>query len=372
MKKRINILQLVNGFDVGGAELKLLELCQLIQEKHCDRFHQVICSVGQGGPLEQRFDDLGCRTVVFNKKHAFDIGQVLGVARLMREEKINLVQTTLFYADIIGALATQIAGVPVQISWETVSHRDNVFHNKIQRRLGYRLAMKYANQIVAVSEECRQSIIQWRHVSPDRVSVIPYGVDLAKYRKDPTLSIRQNLNLPQNATVIGMVARLEPGKGHEVLLNVFGKLDPAIHLVLAGDGTIKGDLQTQARHMGIEDRVHFLGVRKDIINILNSIDLFALPSFSEGLPNSILEAMACSLPIVATHVGGIPEAIQDKKNGILIPPRNESALHQAIEVLAGDSKKRKQMGESSRLLVEQQFSLDIQLKRFLDLYTGYF
>jgi hypothetical protein len=84
MKKKIHILQLVNGFAVGGAELKLLELCQLIQQRHGGRFHQVICSVGQGGPLQPRFEELGLRTVVFKKKHPFDFSQVLGVARLMK------------------------------------------------------------------------------------------------------------------------------------------------------------------------------------------------------------------------------------------------------------------------------------------------
>lgn len=372
MNRKIRLLQLVNGFAVGGAELKLLELCQLIQERYSDRFHQVICSVGQGGPLQQRFEELGIRTVVFKKKHPFDFSQVLGVAGLMREEKIDLVQTTLFYADIIGAIAARIAGVKVQISWETVSHRDNVFHDRIQRRLGYRLAMKTANQIAAVSEECRQSIIHWRHVSPDRVSVVHYGVDLSHYRKDTNLSLRRELGIPKNAKVIGIVARLEPGKGHEVLLNVFQGLDSALHLVLAGDGTLKAELQAQSRNLGVEDRTHFLGVRKDIVHILNSIDLFVLPSFSEGLPNSILEAMACSLPIVATKVGGIPEAVIHHENGILVPPHDESALFQALHGLIGNSKRRKQMGEASRSRTEQLFSLEGQLNKFLNLYTRYF
>ena len=368
MGQNIRILQLVNGFAVGGAELKLLELCHHIQERHGSRLHQVICSVGLSGPLRQRFETLGLRTEVFKKRHAFDFSQVMGVARLMREEKIDLVQTTLFYADIIGALAARIAGVPIQISWETVSHRDNVFHNKIQRRLGYRFAMKYTDKIVAVSEECRQSIIHWRHVNPNRIAVIHYGVDLEQYRRDSKLNIRNALKLPKSAMVAGMVARLEPGKGHGILLKAFGKLDDAAHLVIVGDGTARSELEIQASRLGIQDRIHFLGVRKDVVQILNSVDLFVLPSFSEGLPNSILEAMACGLPIVATDVGGIPEVVYQNKNGILVDPGDVAGLKSALDFLFKCPDKRIRMGKASREIVERGFSLENQISQFVMLY----
>ncbi|MFQ5484576.1 MAG: glycosyltransferase, partial [Desulfobacterales bacterium] len=163
-RRKIKILHVVNGFAIGGAEMKLLDLVRCTDK---GKYRIVVCSVGQGGPLQKEFESLDVKVVVFQKKFAFDFSLVFKVARLIRKERIDIVQTTLLYADLIGALAAKMAGVPVVISWETVSHGENdCLRVNLRHKLGYRVAMKFVKRIVAVSDETRDSIIENRGIKP--------------------------------------------------------------------------------------------------------------------------------------------------------------------------------------------------------------
>ena len=142
MAKKLNILHLVNGFAIGGGEIGLLTLTRLLNK---EKFNQVICAVGQGGALQEEFEKGGHRVEVINKKHSFDFSQIVQVARLMQEEKIDIVLTTLFYADVIGAFAAKRANVPVDISWEVVSHPF-----KYRHMFGYKRALKHIDMVVPV------------------------------------------------------------------------------------------------------------------------------------------------------------------------------------------------------------------------------
>jgi len=142
--KRINLLQIVNGFAIGGAEKNLLELVRLTDKK---KYRVVICSVGQGGPLQREFEALGLNVYVVTKKHRLDVSQVFNVAEIMRNERVDIVQMTLFYAEIIGILAALLAKVKIRISWEVYTHS-----KKFRHRLAYRLIYKLVNCVIAVSD----------------------------------------------------------------------------------------------------------------------------------------------------------------------------------------------------------------------------
>ena len=133
-KRKINLLHIVNGFAIGGGELKLLELVKNLVEKRADKYNVTVCSVGQGGTLQPEFEKLGIKVLVIEKKHKFDISQVWKVRKIIKEEKIDLVQTTLFYADVIGALAAKLAGVDAVISWDTVSHPPDSFETQLRHK----------------------------------------------------------------------------------------------------------------------------------------------------------------------------------------------------------------------------------------------
>jgi len=369
-KPVVRLMHVVNGFGIGGAELKLLELVRLIHERYSNRIVQTICSVGQGGVLHEAFEQIGVSAFVFSKRFAFDFRQVQRVASLMRQEKTQIVQTTLFYADVIGTMAGILARVPIRISWETVSHENNVFHHPIQRRIGYRWAAKKMDRIVSVSSDVRRSLIQWRRIPAQKIDLIPYGVDLKKYKQNRPDCLKA-LNLERNWPVIGTVGRLESYKGHPLLIQAIRRIAydfPDMACIFVGDGPDRERLLSLAEKAGVGDRIRFLGFRKDIPELLGVMDLFVLCSYTEGLPNALLEAMAASLPIIASAVGGIPEVIQGGVTGLLVPPGDVEALSRALALLLRNPERMERMGRQARKFIQEHYSLETQLNGFIRLY----
>ncbi|MBN2010360.1 glycosyltransferase [candidate division KSB1 bacterium] len=370
-KRKINILQVVNGFAVGGAELKLLELVKTFQERYPDTYNQYVCGVGQGGALHERFTELGIKTFVFSKKNKFDISQVFKVASLMKAKSIDIIQSTLFYADIIGAMAAKLAKVPVHISWETVSHKQNYMHSKWRQQFAYNWAMKSAYRIVGVSQEVKDSIIEKRKIDAAKIDVIYYGVDLRKFTSEKNTAIKKELRLSDDKKIIGVVGRLDPVKGHTYLLDALAhviKKLPNLHCLIIGDGPSRSDLEQQALRLGIAPHISFLGFRNDVKDLLSAFNLFVLPSKSEGLPNAILEAMASGVAVVATSVGGIPEVIKDGETGLLVQPTNVDQLGNAVYKILSDDTLHASIVTKAHKLVTDRFSLDGQIEGFHQLY----
>lgn len=368
-KNKIKILQLVNGFAIGGAEGKLLDLVKHVNR---DRFEIIVCSVGQGGPLQGEFEKLGIKVVIFQKKFAFDFSLILKVKRLIEEEGIDIIQTTLLYADLIGAIAARLANVPSVISWETVSHGSfDTLRTKQRHKMAYRFAMRYVKKIVAVSDETRDSIIMYRKIDSEKIQTIHYGVNLNKFQKISSNGKRQEIGISEDAKVIGVVARIEEVKGHRYLIEAaqeIVKKIPSVYFIFIGDGSLRTELENRVEELGLTSHFKFLGFRKDVHELLNSIDVFVLPSISEGLPNVILEAMASEKPVVASAVGGIPEAVIDGETGYLVPEKNTVALQEAITKLLEDKVSLTEMGKNARRRVEEEFSLQKEISEFEKLY----
>jgi glycosyltransferase involved in cell wall biosynthesis len=368
-KIKIKILQLVNGFAIGGAESKLLDLVKHVNR---DRYEIIVCSVGQGGPLQNEFENLGIKVVMFQKKFAFDLSLVLKVKRLIQEEGIDIIQTTLLYADLIGAVAARLANVPTVISWETVSHGSfDTLRTKSRHKIAYRFAMRYVSKIVAVSDETRDFIITFRKIDPGKIQTIHYGVDLNKFQKTSSNGKRQEIGISNETPVVGVVARLEEVKGHRFLIEaakeIINKI-PDTQFVFIGDGSLRSSFEQRVEELGLTSNFKFLGFRKDVHDLLNVLDVFVLPSISEGLPNVILEAMANEKPVVATAVGGIPEAIINGETGYLVPEKNSEALQEAIIKLLENKKNANKMGRNGRKRVEEEFSLQKEIAEFEKLY----
>jgi glycosyltransferase involved in cell wall biosynthesis len=369
-EKKLNILQIVDGFRMGGAETKL---CELIERMDTTKFNSHLANVGPAGPLDSRFNALEVPIYKCQRKHGFDIKPVFQLRRIMQEQKIDIVQTTLFWADVVGSIAARLAKVPVVLSWETVTHEGDTYHDKWQRKAGYNLAMKFTDGVVAVSHEVKNSLIKRRGLPPEMIHVIHYGVDLEKFSSNGEYSNKkQELGLPDDDVVIGIVARLEPMKGHKIFVDAFCQLKdkyPGVSVVFVGDGSCRLELEKMAKEAGLEKRIHFLGIRKNVNEILDAIDFFVLPAISgEGLPNVVLEAMACSKPVIATRVGGSPEMIEDGHSGFIVPPENVAALAGMMEKMLCERDKIAWLGSNARRRVEKDFSLQKQINEFEALY----
>ena len=365
--KRIKILQIVEGFGWGGAEKKLLELVKAMDKKY---YNTIICSLGLTKHIQQEFDNAGFKVITLPRKGKIDLGLVFKLANLMKREKIDIIMTTLFYADFLGPLAAKIAGVKAIISWETVSSPEWLVWRRL---LGYRFANKFCNKVVAVSEATKNFLIQERGVPENKVEVIKYGVDLNKYNIIGDKNPRELIGLNVEDKVIGMVGRLNSQKGHIYLINAardIVKFYPDVKFVIVGEGILKNELIDQVKAYNLKRNFLFLGYRKDVNYILGAFDIFVLPSLYEGLPNAILEAMAVGKPVVATAVDGTTEIIEDGKTGLLIPPKDPSQLKNALLKLLSNKTMAAEMGLNGRKRVEKIFSLERQVDEFQNLFNS--
>jgi glycosyltransferase involved in cell wall biosynthesis len=362
---KINMLQLVNGFAIGGGEMKVLELVQRLDK---DRYNITVCSVGQGGPLEAEFRKTVERVEIYDKKFSFDFSLVTKVARLLKEQEIEILQTTLFYADIIGAYASYLVKVPVVVSWEPVTGPFAFRHY-----WSYKLAMQKIDCVVAVSEDIRQRVIQERKLAPEKVMTIHYGVDLEKFAPEDQALTRADIGVSGDHLVLGTVARFDYPKGHKFLINAAPGIVrefPNVRFVFVGDGPLRNDVERQINQLGLNDYFVLLGFRRDVKQILGLFDLFILPSLSEGLPNAVLEAMACSNPVVATAVNGVVEVVKDGETGYLVPPKNPYDIARAVIRILKSPATMKEMGTRGRERVAHHFSVEQQISKFEQLYLS--
>ncbi len=365
---RIRVLQLVEGMNWGGAETKLLEL---IVNMDRERFETTVCSLGMGDRLKDRFDELGIPFVNFARRGKVDPRLIWDVSKLIRKEKFDVVMTTLFYADVVGALASAISPNKAVFSWETISAPEWLIKHRL---LAYRFAMKFCSKVVSVSHATAKWLVDERGLSENQITVIPYGVNLELYKQGRSPELREELGISADARVVGVVARLHPQKGHCYLIDAAQKVvedHENVVFVFAGDGELRKPLEEQVAEANLSNHVKFLGFRSDVKELLTTFDIFCLPSLYEGLPNVILEAMACALPVVATSVDGTVELIDDGSTGFLVQPKQPQTLASRISALLDDADLRQRFGQQGRRKVEEQYSLRMQVENFQNLYSAH-
>ncbi len=254
-------------------------------------------------------------------------------------------------------LAAALMQVPIVIDhW----HGFTRFNRK--RRLICRALARFTDLSLAVSQGVRDYLVREIGLDPARVRVVPNGVDIAAIdaaRAGP--EVRRELGLPEGLPVLGLVGRLDHwGKGHKELFTAMASLKDRYpcHALIVGGGRREEEIKQGAESLGLAGQVHFLGSRRDVPDLLHAMDIFVLPSYSEGVSLALLEAMAAGLPVIATAVGGNPEVVTDGETGLLIPPRDAGALAQALARLLGDPTFAKKLGENARHHVEANYSLE--------------
>jgi glycosyltransferase involved in cell wall biosynthesis len=341
---------------------------ELLKNLDPQKYNIAIASVGQGGVLEKDFRHLGYPLFIFDKKHRFDVTLIWKLAKLIKRFNVDIVMTTLFYADVIGALAAWFAGVKAVISWEVVTAPQQRRHS-----LAYSLAQRKFTKVVSVSDAIARIVVEDRGVPAEKVVTIHYGVDIEKYYMNGALNIRAELGIGEDKTILGTVARLTEQKGHCYLIEaapaVISKF-PNVKFVFVGGGPLEDALKRQTKELGIEEHFLFLGFRQDVVELLNTCDVFVLPSLYEGFPNVVLEAMACGKPVIATSVDGTPEAVVHGETGYLVEPENPKVLSDALISLLNHPDQLKLFGKNGRSRVENHFSLKRQIQQFEDLFNS--
>ena len=265
--------------------------------------------------------------------------------------KVGLMAATLSQVPIVMATLQQFLLPP----W-----RKNIY-------LQQQLVAANVDQYIAVSDAVAQQLSHSFNVPKAKVKMIHNCIPLSPHNRPLNQTLRTTLDQGTGTPIILSIARLDEQKGHKFLLEAMSHIPEAI-LVLAGSGPERAVLETQAQMLAIADRICFLGHRTDIPDLLACCDLFVLPSIYEGLPLSILEAMAAGKPVVASAVGGTPEAVLDGVSGLLVPPGDSMALAKAIKCLLGQPSLAAQMGAAGKARVQQMFSVDMMVRQVSQTY----
>lgn len=295
---------------------------------------------------------------------------VVRLARFLRRERIEVLQSHLFDAGVIGVLAARLARTPLTIV--TRHHTDQVvlvgtaLHIQLDRWMA-----RAADGVVAVSNAVRDFLVTQDGVDSTPIEVIYLGFDFDRLRVEEADAqrVREELVL-EDAFVIGCVAQLFETKGQSFLIAALAALVdriPNAKLVLVGAGDRTG-LEARANELGVADRVVFAGHRQDVPACLSAMDVVVHPSLSEAFSQVVIEAMASETPLVSTNVGGAMEVIEDGKTGLLIPPADVAAIVAAVERLHGDPHLRERLGRAGRESVAERFTVDRMVNHQLDCY----
>lgn len=294
--------------------------------------------------------------------------------RLFRSNRPDVVQTFILKPNLFGILAALLANVPVVIATDlTLKDQAPTLLRRLRDKLLYKMYVGVANKashVVCVADASRKELKELGvNVG---VSVIPPPIDIDKMnrylvgRKDRSYG-------PQVEVTIGIVARLSEEKRHADLLEAFSSLSkkyPYIKLLVVGDGPLRDQLEDITQRLKIESKVSFVGFQKDVYRYLSGMDIFVLPSRTEGLPIAIMEAMVWGLPVVASRVGGIPEIVDDQVTGILFEPGSLDELRRALAQLIEDPEKRRYLGDNGRNKVCRSFHPDRFIEGHYQLYRA--
>lgn len=361
------IAHVVFRFDFGGLENGIVNLVNRMPGRYR---HAIVCLAGYGEEFRRRLQPPGVPVISIDKRPGKDLPAYARMWRVLRELRPAVVHTRNF-GTLDMQTAAMAANVPVRVhgehGWDASDPRGRNPRHLEVRRLCRPLVKRY----VAMSRDIERWLEQDVGVPAGSVTQIYSGVDAERFRPDGPRA----LPAAADELVIGTVGRLDPVKNQRSLIAALHdirarrpELAGRVRLVIAGDGVLRAELESAAREYGVMQQVTFAGARSDVPEIMRSLDLFVLPSVNEGISNTILEAMATGVPVVASRVGGNPEVVESGACGTLYDPAEPAALGDAIVRYLDDPALRQSHGAAGRRRVVGNFSLEAMVRNYLAFY----
>lgn len=365
--ERIHVFQLIDGLNVGGAEVLLRDLTRGLLDE--GRF-RVTIGYSSPGPMIPQIEALGVPMIRFPRLARIDPLLLMRMRSAMRKDPPQIVHTHLFKSDFHGRIAARMSGVPVVVS--TLHNNNDWARNKVLGQV-YGATARFADRLIAVSEEVREFSIKHMHLQPERVISIRNGVPIERFvgQEASGKALRAELGIAADAPLVGVVARLSPQKDHKNFLQaaaLIHKEIPSARFLIAGDGELRAELEALAGSLGLADAVIFAGIRSDVPAVMAALDLLVFSSAWEGLPVALLEAMAASRAVVSTAVGGVPGVLLDGQTGLLVPPSDSAALAAAMTGLLRDPGRREKMGRAGHARVEAHYSIKAMVDAIIAVY----
>ena len=371
----MRVLHLIKAAGIAGAERHLLDLLPGLRENGIDAQFLLLTPPNDAAqPVidAARARDIPTQTVALPRSAS--PAALMTLTRLLRAQKPDIVHTHLIHADLYGTVAARLAGIRRVIH---SIHNDNPHFNRLPLRVMFRALWALTEDGVCISQAVQRYVLKVEGAPACKLHQIYYGLPLPTPRYDRE-SIRAGLAaavpaLPLDGVWVGIFSRLIEQKGIPYGLQAFAQIAPdypEAHLLIAGDGILRAELESQAQNLGLGGRVHFLGWRTDAPQLMAGLDLFLMPSLWEGFGMTLLEAMAQAVPILGSTAGAIPEVVRDGETGLTVPPADVNALAAALKSLIGDAGLRRQMGEAGLARLSAHFSAHAMIQAHIKLYGG--
>jgi glycosyltransferase involved in cell wall biosynthesis len=354
----------------GGAERVVLGLGSGLGEHG---IRSIVVTLYEAGPVGEELEGLGVEVIPGAAAFKHDPWSSLRLARIMKRESVDILFCLDHHNAIFwGSLASRMAGVGRKV---LSVHSTGLWGRKSSFTLSDRMVLPLYDRVVALARSHADHLEKREGIPGDKIVVIHNGVDTGRFvpigSQTDRERLRSELEIPESAIVVTIVAALRPEKNHEMLLRAAAELSGNGYLFLVvGEGKEETRLKDLAGQLSLVNEVRFLGRRNDIPDILSASDIFVLCSHPvvETFPLSVLEAMSSGLPVISTRVGSIETILDEGTDGLLVEPGDEKALVRAIAALGGDETRRRGFGEMARSKVVERFSLKDMVARYADLF----
>jgi len=345
----------LHSLRIGGAEVLAARLARRL----VDQYRFVFVCLDEIGTLGQELQAEGFPVEVLGRRPGIDWKGALRLARFLRREQVDLLHAHQYTPFFYSTLARFFYRRPSILFTEHGRHFPD--HPRRKRIVANRLLLKRRDRVIGVGEAVRRALIGNEGIRAERVAVIYNGVDLAPFQRAAPQreAVQHEIGAATGGPVILQVARLDYLKDHATALRMLERVvqvRPEARLVLVGDGPEQGKIEALVQQLRLAPYVRFLGLRTDVARLLSAADIFLLSSISEGIPLTLIEAMAAGLPVVATQVGGVAEVVVDGETGLLAPSGDDGALAEKVLRLADSPDLRRDLGVRGRERAQALFS----------------
>ncbi len=356
---RLTIAQFTFDLQLAGQQRVVADLAKAF---HKEGHRSLVCTTQFGGELVAELESSNVPFHCLGLKKSYAPRALIPVMRYLRDNKVDVVITHGNSGCLIPRIAAATLRIPVFLH---VEHSLSSNYKKVYHIIINKVLSLFTDRIICVSQSAKQSLLEVEGTNTRKIAVIPNGLDTERFTVLKTEHIQKS-----DIRRIGIVGRFSEEKGHYYFVEAAAKLIKSrenVEFVFIGDGPLRSSIEQKVRDHGLSKYSRFLGVRSDVGSLLQTLDVFVLPSLREGLPISLLEAQYFGVPSVATEVGGNAEIIKNGYNGLLVPPRDPDALAKAILKVLNDSELGKELSARGREVFSRKYSGERMAKTYLDL-----
>lgn len=351
---------------IGGTEQVIKNLVEATDKA---RFNiSILCIESPIGPFGNMLSQKGYKIDSLSRQKGFDVKLVFEIRKHVIRNKIDVLHCHQYTPWVYGTLACIMTGTKVIFTEHGRFYPDR---SSWKRKYVNPYLVKLTDHITAISNATKQALEDYEFIPASKIEIIYNGIAELEGSNSETRQLRNQLSIPEGTIVLGTISRLDPIKNHRLLISSFAKIQhkhPNIILLIVGDGEIRAGLENLVKQLDISDKVIFTGFQPNPVSYLQLMDIFLLPSLSEGTSMTLLEAMSLSKACIVTDVGGNPEIIEDQISGIVTPSDDENKLAEACNLLLDDRKLRKKLGDAGRTRFEQRFTVQCMLNKYQDIY----